>query len=136
MVGTGIIIPYPCGVFYGNQTGGVNCDHPEIEGVFLPFSTDPNEKEDHLACPLTRDLYSVFVPRGWGLSEQLADQYDSIFKKYEITKSFRVDRDQLSNSNEAWLYITFSFSPYESFFRTNIPFPLDNKAILTWPNSD
>ena len=33
----GLIIPAKTGVFFSNQTGGVMCNHPEIEGVFVPL---------------------------------------------------------------------------------------------------
>lgn len=37
--GLGLIIPFPSGVIYTNQVGGLGCLHPEIEGVFAPLST-------------------------------------------------------------------------------------------------
>lgn len=34
---TGVIINLPTGVFFTNQTGGVSCNHPELEGIFIPL---------------------------------------------------------------------------------------------------
>jgi hypothetical protein len=33
----GLIIPAKTGVFFSNQTDGVACNHPKLEGVFVPL---------------------------------------------------------------------------------------------------
>ena len=32
-----MIIAYPTGVLYTNQVGGYACDHPSMEGAFVPL---------------------------------------------------------------------------------------------------
>jgi hypothetical protein len=35
--GIGLILLYPSGIWYTNQTGGYSCFHPEVEGMFVPL---------------------------------------------------------------------------------------------------
>jgi hypothetical protein len=33
----GLVIPCSSGVYYSNQTHGVVCNHPEVEGIYIPL---------------------------------------------------------------------------------------------------
>ena len=41
----GIILKLQSGVFYTNQSAGLACKHPQIEGVFFPLPVKPGKKE-------------------------------------------------------------------------------------------
>ena len=47
-VGLGLVIIYPSGVRYTNQTGGTSCWHPQEEGVFVPLRDEMVDQEDLL----------------------------------------------------------------------------------------
>ena len=36
--GLGLIIPHKSNVLYRTQAGGLACDHPVVEGAFIPLS--------------------------------------------------------------------------------------------------
>lgn len=130
---TGMIIPYPSGVFYSNRAGGQACCYPSIEGIFMPVSL--KRTDIGCRCTLTDDLYSIYIG-DWGygtITAELADAYDAVFLKYEETKNFRVDRTKFDHSADAWLYITFHDLD-EHLLKLNAPLPFGNKGILTWPN--
>ena len=44
----GLIIPEKTGIIYSNQTGGVTCNHPEIEGYYIPLMTGWKPESDPL----------------------------------------------------------------------------------------
>ena len=62
-MGAGLIVPKNTGVIYTNQTDGYACDHPTLEGVFIPLSNDYDHErfDDSLESKLCK-LY----PEGWG----------------------------------------------------------------------
>lgn len=135
IAGTGLIIPYPSGILYSNQVGGYSCDHPAIEGFFVPVTT--GEK----TCPLSLALLDFFQGEKWtghcncGIDIETADHLDSLFKNYASTQFIRVDRNAsaLKSSEEAWVYVTLHYPDEKYPLLSGIH---AEKAILTWPNSD
>jgi Family of unknown function (DUF6210) len=86
-VGLGLIISWPSGIIFTNQTGGTSCLHPEFEGVFVPIRNDCTEKERTLLSP-ENDLWDYFTGPRWkgtgatnGLQEEDADFIDGRFRR-------------------------------------------------------
>ncbi|MCW1926251.1 DUF6210 family protein [Luteolibacter arcticus] len=129
MVGAGLIVPRPTGIVYTNQTDGTGCDHPELEGAFVPISNDYDHPsyEDSLECALCR-----IFPEGWGSpSADTCDAVDRLLSGYRATTGIRVDRSRMEDSREAWLWVTITEHPDHDFLGFG-----ECSAVLTWPNSD
>ncbi len=127
--GIGIIIFCDSNVFYTNQVGGIACNHPMVEGVYVPLVERNIDLEE--------ELMDYFSKIGWycdGLEEGIAEHIDIILAKSSITKKVKVDRELLKESKEAWVYVKIDNSIKELY-------PLfenfsSNSGILTWRNSD
>ena len=63
-VGLGLIIAYPSGVTYSNQTGGTSCLQPNIEGVFVPLRNDCAEPSRELLSA-ENELFAYFTGPKW-----------------------------------------------------------------------
>jgi hypothetical protein len=112
--GFGLIIEWPSGVKVSNQTGGTSCLHPEVEGVFVPLRTDHSFPSWTLLSPEIElnEYFEGPVHRGTGASSGLsvsdADFIDGILAKCGLASSLRVQRDRLTDSHEAWVYVTIT----------------------------
>jgi hypothetical protein len=140
-VGLGLIIEYPSGIIYSNQTGGTSCLHPEVEGVFVPLRNDIEAKEPRLFSP-GNDLFRCFegpkhngtgaVP---GLDRADADFIEGVLQKYSLGNIVTVDRDRLRDSHEAWVHVVVNREEeHDSIFRGLGPYP--RPGVLTWTNTD
>jgi hypothetical protein len=109
--GLGLVVPYPSGVLYTNQTGGTTCAHPVEEGVFVPLGSECRLEEK-----LDRIFQHQFAAR---LTSADADALDAILhtpeEPFVVTPAFflEVDRTRLDDSMEAWLYVTITACPDE-----------------------
>jgi hypothetical protein len=127
----GLIILFPSGVLYSNQSGGYACLHPVEEGVFVPISIEIINLSDSLTMYFTGSKW-----RGWcayGIDEQTADFIDQILQTTSGTNFLKVDRTKLSDSYEAWVYVDIS-EPNDQV-PSIIGFG-ECKGVLTWLNSD
>ncbi len=143
--GVGIIISYPSGVIYSNQTGGTSCLHPECEGVYIHLA-DEYYKKGRGTASFEDELMSYFEgPKHLGtgatsgLDEEDADFVDKILKKMELSHCVQVDRKKLSKSHEAWVYVKILSDEKVddenmSLFSGFGPYP--KNGIFTWENSD
>ena len=143
-VGTGIILNYPSGIMFTNQTGGTSCLHPEIEGIYVPIRNDFMEPSGPLLSP-TVDLRQYFegLKHGGagatrGLDSEDADFIDSLLGRVQLGTSISVDRTRLVESHEAWVHVIVSGDESGdrnlSIFSGFTPYP--RQGILTWCNSD
>ncbi|WP_437729087.1 DUF6210 family protein [Sorangium sp. So ce861] len=128
--GLGLIIPYPSGVIYSNQTCGHICMQPEIEGVFVPF--DPDDGWLALASHFEGPKYMGSGAMR-GLDHEDADIVDRVLCECRMV-GIVTDRARLAESHEAWVHVVIEgesdWSPFTGFG----PYP--RAGILTWPNSD
>ena len=139
-VGTGVIVAWPSGIFYTNQTCGHVCRQPELEGVFVPLGNDV-DLEGRLLGPesLLHEYFAGPAHVGWGaehgLDEADAQVIESALHKNHLLRIVTVDRSRLRDSHEAWVYVLIG-EPDSSFpmFTGMGPYPLG--GILTWVNSD
>ena len=141
-VGLGLIVEWPSGVIFSNQTGGTSCLQPEIEGVFVPLGNDSELPGNRLLSAET-ELAAYFEGpkhRGTGairgLDERDADFIGSLLAKWKLGGLIAVDSSRLAESHEAWVHVLirgddpanelslFDFAPYP------------RKGVLTWSNSD
>jgi hypothetical protein len=129
LVGAGLIVPRSSGIIYTNQTDGYACDHPSLEGVFIPLSNDYDHEryQDSLECKLC----GIF-PEGCGApTPEMCDQFEHLFEQYPETAGIRIDRDKVDESREAWIWVVLEESERHDFQGFG-----HSAAVLTWPNSD
>jgi hypothetical protein len=139
-MGLGLIIPYPTGIRYSNQTGGFACWHPELEGMYLPLGNDLDEANVLMGAAVELMVYAV--GEKWagtgahaGLDVEDADHIDAILARGYLGYAMRVDRTRLRESHEAWVWVELLQDPrYQWVIDGFDPWP--SHAILTWPNSD
>ena len=140
-VGLGIIIEFPTAVMISNQTGGIACLHPKIEGIYLPLANDYSEENKEFLSPEI-ELINYFKGSKYkgagaikGIDIEDAKKIDSIMTHSRLDKLIEIDLNRLAESHEAWIRIKIHKD-------TNIDliqgfdnhFPLN--GILTWSNSD
>ncbi len=115
----GLIILYPSGVVYTNQTGGLLCTHPSAEGVFMPIGT-PDQ---------ARTLARFFAGASTTIGDAQRRHVDRTLDDNAETRILRVDPAEMDRSHEAWIYVTIASQPGRLVsFGTH--------GILTWQNSD
>ena len=129
-----VIVEHPTGIIYTNQTHGLCCAHPQIEGFMLPPLTKLYEKADEIQQKLYEREY---------LRPDDANHLDSVFEK-EVP--FRVDGDFVfanfneadpykGDSGEAWIRIKF-VEPGPGEDVVSYRGLTGKKGVLTWTNSD
>jgi Family of unknown function (DUF6210) len=123
----GLIVKAATNVIYTNQTGGIECWHPEVEGFLVPLRT-------HLGLRELNALRSLCSDCDDGIDSETADELESVLAGFGF-KGIRVDRSKLTESWESWIHVILSGElgldvPLEG------PRPERLEAVLTWPNSD
>jgi hypothetical protein len=140
-VGLGVIIEYPSGVLYSNQTGGTSTLHPSIEGVFVPIRNELSLPSRELMSPET-ELFEYFEGpkhRGTGATSGLdaedAAFIEAVLDRWSVGDLIALDRDRLSESHEAWVRVLLSSADDAlSVFRGFGPYP--RPGVLIWTNTD
>src|SRR5262245_38555719 len=96
--GMGLIIQHPSGVLYTRQTCGTCCDHPEVEGVFVPFDAEESwlRLSAHFEGPKYRGSGAMH-----GIDEEDATFIESVLREGRIDVPLVVDRSQFKDSHEA-----------------------------------
>lgn len=142
-VGLGLIIAFPSGVRYSNQTCGHSCDQPELEGVFAPLRNTreiPSLKVMSPENDLDRyfDTYYQGTGAPLGLSSDDADAIEAILEKYHLHGFLSVDRSRLRDSHEAWVWVSLhrSEQPKKAYSLVAGFEPYPRSGVLTWSNSD
>ena len=129
LVGAGLIIPRKTGIIYTNQTDGYACDHPQLEGAFVPLSNDFDieRPKDSLEYKL-----SILYPEGWGRpTTETCDAIEELLSNYPESRNIKVDRDKIEESREAWIWVLLVENEEQDFEGFG-----ECSAVLTWPNSD
>lgn len=141
-VGLGLIISWPSGIMYTNQTGGTTCLQPELQGIFVPLRNECTEKELALISP-ENDLWDYFTNGKWagtgatsGLHMEDADFIDALLTRVRLFPSICVDRGRLTESHEAWVFVSITDNELGDLpiFSGFAPYP--RTGVLTWQNSD
>ncbi|MDI7197737.1 DUF6210 family protein [Leptospira santarosai] len=129
----GLIIEHKTGVLYSNQAGGYACLQPKIEGAFVPIK-DPENK-------VQMKLQKYFTGSKWGgwcnerIDEETADFIDSLLGSLYLLSNLKVNRNRMSESYEAWIYVNLFPKNEDSEYQIYYGFTGDS-GILTWKNSD
>jgi hypothetical protein len=124
--GYALVIAYPSGVLYVNQTGGYSCKHPRVEGVLI---LPPREiRLGELTTYFTGPPHFGWCDHGIGIMD--ADAIDAFIDGLYGGCELKVDRAKLGESQEAWVWVTITNPALVGFGDA----PLS--AVLTWPNSD
>jgi len=131
----GVIIVFNSGVVYHNQTCGLTCMQRYQEGVLL-LPTDPELMVDApvgglYRCPIAYALEQMDWNSMTGIDTQRADEIDAVLTGYGFTKKITVDRTRLSESEEAWVYVTLEPLDYGLYSGLG-----SCRGILVWNNSD
>jgi hypothetical protein len=134
---TCLIIPAKTGFMVSNQTWGLACGHPEIEGFLIPLRYDCTGMMNEICC-------SKYDPK---FIQKWFDAYDMDFLKPLTLQELNefIDENGLDwykqddkrkglFGSEAWIACKIEKVKY------GFPTILDNfvgeKVILTYPNSD
>ena len=143
-VGFGVIIQWPSGIVFTNQTGGTLCLQPELEGIYAPLSNNLGIAPQIFLSP-ENDLMEYFDGakyEGTGATDGLdladADFIDSVLSKWKLFSCMQTDRTRLRESHEAWVYVTISgeeeIEDALKLFRGFGPYPA--VGVITWQNGD
>ena len=118
----GLIIPMKTGVKFTNQVDGVSCQHPELEGIFVPLSAYTDDDltdiwKEYPDCKFIKD---------WIKRHNLPLKL--------LEDAWREGLSKLGKYPEAWVNVkilkhdNLQFSPFKDF--------VGMEAILTYENSD
>lgn len=149
-VGSGLIVAYPSGIVFTNQTGGVRCCQDSLEGFFVPLELgDPLDEGSPVG--VAAEALGIFYPSARDeVSDRAAiDRIDGALVAAGHGY-LRVTRDRWRESREAWLWLTISegyrfldWQPIhdpeddrDAYRGERRPPPLVTGAVLTWRNSD
>jgi hypothetical protein len=141
-VGLFLIIEYPSGIAYSNQTGGTSCSHPKVEGLLVPLRNDIATR-----CLLSpeNELYDYFEGPKYcgtgaigGLDAEDVSFIESVLEKYRLSSCISIDRSRLADSHEAWVYVKVEGEERSEdalkVFAGLGPYP--RSGVLTWTNTD
>src|SRR5579864_2656265 len=100
-VGLGLIVSWPTGIVFTNQTCGTSCLQLEFEGVFVPLKNEFTLPGRLLISP-EKELWDHFTGPRWegtgaplGLEDVDADFIDSLLKKNNLFPTISVDWSRL-----------------------------------------
>lgn len=125
----GLILPWPSGVIFQQQTGGYSCLQDSLEGVFVPlddFAGHAQELLRHFTGPIWRGNCAR------GINTETADFIDATLGWIPGHSTIKVDRSRLADSHEAWIHVTIA-DPVSTGLLEGFS---AGSAVLTWPNSD
>jgi len=125
--GLGLIVRWPSGVHYTNQVSGYACEHPSVEGVFVPLFDDTGR-------PALHALHQHFRGGWHALAECDGDVLDGILRRAGLG-FITTDRAKLAESFEAWVCVTVH-EDSQSRFVPRVRGFQSRAAVLTWQNSD
>jgi hypothetical protein len=133
--GLGLIISYPSGVLYTNQTGGHACMQSQEEGVFVPLYDESVQQENM--------LYDYFFGPKWEgwcddhIDIETADYIDQVLDLSKTTRFLKVDRTKLHLSHEAWVFVQIADQPEEPPITHNMENRIGiTQSGRTWKDSD
>ena len=137
LAGTALVIPHPTGIVYSNQAGGHACLQPAAEGFLVPIANDVGLAPTHDFRSPENELFKYFSRLhscGASLTEADAQKIESIMHELPLWSGLSVDREQLKDSVEAWVFVIIAESEQKPILVDDLNYPV--KAILTWTNSD
>ncbi len=121
----GMVVRVPTGLHWSNQTGGVLCSHPVVEGIFVPLPQywfAENSIEDEMG-PM----------KGDGDVKAYNRRVAEIFLNAnpELQKRFEFDENFEEGAMEAWVPLKV-LTPDDEILKSFHGLP----AVITYENSD
>lgn len=92
------IVAYPTGVMYTAQTGGMMCNHPEVEGFLVSLGVEFLSDFDDCSFGCSEILYEP--ERQKALSDSLDEAFLSA--GYAQGRAFMIDRERINELQEGW----------------------------------
>ncbi|SRR6266446_6846614 len=141
--GLGLIVLFPSGVVYTNQTGGTCCLQPTEEGVFLPLVSETFNHDSALLEYFYKGKWAGACANGIDIED--ANFVDQLLAKTDNTKFLSVNRKRLADSHEAWVYVNIAATPSRfpelpATYSSEMSFLMygfgAREGVLTWSNSD
>ena len=126
-----IIVPFKSGVIYTNQTDGIACKHPVVEGILIPLRYTWNAYKD--------DDFTAYLCPDRSIEKEYpnAKHIENYIKKFNLPlkllkRKWRSKEFEFL-SGEAWIPVRIlkhedTYSPLKDF--------IGYEAILTYQNSD
>jgi hypothetical protein len=141
-ISAGLIISHPTGVLWTNQTGGILCHHPVIEGFCVPGWMNGKEGpirkiNDIIYARAMSNWRWPLYPSGYpdvGLDWQAADAIDAALAEFNVPY-LTIRRCDLAVSEEAWLHLALD-SSHEDLRAWDLQDAEVFHAVLTYLNSD
>ena len=135
----GLIIPEKTGIIYSNQTGGHTCNHPEVEGYYIPLMTGWKPESDPLYNSGNETYDPKEVQKFIEASEDLKYHFRPVTQAFLDTKQL-VDEQELW-MEEAWIPIMTRLPHQDELGEGHARsweelIPVDKFGILTYENSD
>lgn len=129
--GVCFIIGHESGVEYSHQCGGLSCEQRQMQGFLVPCP---------LSVPISKKLYEHFYAEPKyqghcysGLDEEDAELIDDLLASVDYA-GLSVDRDLLSKSVEAWVYLKVNVDyPCIPYCWNSDP---ASTVVMVWENSD
>jgi hypothetical protein len=119
-----LLLPYPNGVFFDMQCGGLACYQRHIEGFYLPVFGQYGQAFAHSLEALHPGC------NGPSVTEEQAGALDAIFAEFQVP--LKVVRSRLDYSYEAWVHVEV-LAPNEDWLLSNFE---GYEGILIWRNCD
>lgn len=120
----GLIVCFPTQVKYETQAGGMSCNHPEVEGAWVPGF---NFKE---RTPYMEKVHDILCFGGSWSEEDLKKIEEAVSSECHYV---RLDRERLDIMEEAWIPVVF-VGPADSWGAFGKLIGL--KGIFTYNNCD
>ena len=153
-IGLSLVLKWPSGCAYFNQTGGHACLQSWAEGLLVPLAGASTSTEER--------LYELFGSRSSKYGGHCSREIDELdarhidallaahHRAFAGQQIIRVDRARLADSHEAWVHVVIAPHPTRparlplamgaledghAFFWPFFGLP-SSEAVLTWNNSD
>lgn len=135
----GIVFPMKTGVIWTSQTEGVMCNHPELEGIFIPLPGQVHQPD--VMCDIS--LY------GWGgktvsfkaeIQQFLTDnKFTELFEPVSPLTIARMANKNpgMTRGGEAWVPVRVKKIKKDNWTWYDLLHPFENKiGFITYYNSD
>lgn len=140
--GAGVIFPAKTDLIWTNQCGGTCCTHPEMEGVFVPLNTSPEDYGEDLWIDGWGYDYKAYlkeideVEKLWGFLVRVSEEEFMELVGAHGWKWMGTE-EMCYSCGEAWIPVKVIKPPEEGVWMSVQLEPFIGKiGILTYSNSD
>ncbi len=119
----GFITPFSSGVTWSNQIGGTSCQHPSIEGIFLPLPAHWRPDVDPALNYYDLDPSQV---------QAFLEAAPELLRRFEPIPNF----PETEPSGEAWVPVRVRPLAEHDMYGDILRDFVGMTGVLTYPNSD